>query len=317
MQDHESGFGKAVIDSFGFEGYGVMWALIEMARADKDYIVRKNRLMDSHKPLVRDLINLNVFSENGNDIRCDLLDRRMERQKKRIAAGKKAAMARWGGDGKKVEKQPVKKPELDKDDVFELDMPTLTPAPPKKKETLSETSKRFFTDEKLWAKYRIEIKKKHSDMPLVFIDAQKEKFLNFFDGQRLKSYKGRFANWLTSPHLDPYAPDASEVKDEFLIAYMNFSKSHGVPPKIDKRDMDAIASIRSYLVDNSNPDGAVTVEEIALHTWETILANWNKVDPFIRKNLKLEFIDRNMMAIIKSIKSHGTQSQKTAEERFG
>lgn len=305
---------------FGFHGYGVTWTLVEMARAAEDFRILKNRVTDTNKDLVLFLVEQQVFEEIPNGIRCCLLDKLMARQLKQQAAGKKAALARWAKKNGTVIPEFDTKPSPPPLMFGDMpDVPKLKATP--KPQSVDKKSKTWLTNDKLWLVTRSKLKEKHPDMPLEYLDLQKEKMLNHFSGNsKVKDWTARLKNWLVSRYADPYEPEKVAEPDPFLSEYKSFCKNQGVPPKLDQRDYKAMESIKTYLIDASEPDGGMDTDQVALGAWQIVLTNWDKVDPFIRKQFKLEYIDRNLMSIIQKIKGHGKNEGNQGidlEARFG
>lgn len=159
--DSRVGFGKEVIALFGYGGYGMLWNIVEYlwgcpdySCSEMDFEIHTNTSVCS--ALFTFLCEQGVLSHKKDKlysrIKCELLHKRMERQLKRIAAGKAGAEARWG-KGKKVEKK-VRKPFVAT--PLNLDEPIVTK--PKKKVKAEVPEWEEFMEYSLKQKPRVDTK---------------------------------------------------------------------------------------------------------------------------------------------------------------
>jgi hypothetical protein len=100
---------------FGWEGYGIYWAIIETLREQPEYKWKANdKALLSYtfangEPIVTDIVDhcieIGLLENDGTHIYSQSLLKRMEKyenkRKKRVEAGKKGAQKRWGDNDSK------------------------------------------------------------------------------------------------------------------------------------------------------------------------------------------------------------------------
>ena len=180
---------------------------------------------------------------------------------------------------------------------------------------LSQKSKRWFTDPKLWPAMKVYFMDKHPDMPEEYIEEQREKFLNHFDGKRLPSYKGRFANWLTSRYADPYEPIVKKgedfIFDQCLEMYRKFAQKKSAGAQNTKEEYDALRQIMEYF--RSNTEDGMDEDEVVVQAWGIVLNYWHFLDDFLKKMLTLRQINANIVNITAQIKDQYGRSAAHTE----
>tara|TARA_R100000655_G_scaffold55221_2_gene93277 strand:- start:2506 stop:3213 length:708 start_codon:yes stop_codon:yes gene_type:complete len=89
---------------YGWEGYGLFWALLEIMRIADDYSISNNIKplaykfqidCDKLQSIIDRCIELNLLSKKDDLLYCNELNDRMEAVESRSASAKKAAMQRW------------------------------------------------------------------------------------------------------------------------------------------------------------------------------------------------------------------------------
>ncbi len=106
---------------YGWEGYGLFWAILELMRNQSDYMLENgNRLYkklsmkfnvrpDFMEQFFNDCLEYGLFIEENGKIYSKSFLERMEKYEKRKSAARKAANARWNNDSGSSEKQKESK----------------------------------------------------------------------------------------------------------------------------------------------------------------------------------------------------------------
>tara|TARA_R110000737_G_scaffold103064_1_gene136383 strand:+ start:61 stop:816 length:756 start_codon:yes stop_codon:yes gene_type:complete len=90
---------------------------------------------------------------------------------------------------------------------------------------------------------------------------------------------------------------------QLIAEYHNFIISKlGVPPKINGAEGKAAKQILSYLL-------KITEEPIV--AWKFVLDHWERVEPFLRNQIKLTQINSNLMNILNQIKNGKSTNKKS------
>jgi len=99
---------------YGWEGYGLFWAIIEIMRNQSNYKLKHNDRLPKKlaiqlnvdqefiKNFIEDCIEYELFKKEDGYIYSESLMRRMKKYKKRRDAARKAAEARWNSDSNKA-----------------------------------------------------------------------------------------------------------------------------------------------------------------------------------------------------------------------
>ena len=86
----------------------------------------------------------------------------------------------------------------------------------------------------------------------------------------------------------------------------------GVGCKMDGIQGKALKSIISYLRSQVNENG----DEGIKNAWSFILANWNKLDDFHQKQMKLSQINSNLINILNQLRNGGKNKSQTSIDRI-
>ena len=151
---------------YGFEAYGVFWAILEVMRLADNYSIPNNAKtlafkfqLDHNKleSIINRCLELNLLTEEDNMLYCKELNERMEAVDKRSDAARKAAAMRWSNadamrthsEGNALNKRKEKKSKVNK--------------------TISKDTNRMFKADALYKfenfkKYFIDSKYKNADL---------------------------------------------------------------------------------------------------------------------------------------------------------
>jgi hypothetical protein len=116
---------------YGWEAYGVFWAILEVMRLAHNYTIPNNAKtlafkfqLDYNKleSIINRCLELNLLTEEDNMLYCKELNERMEAVDKRSDAARKAAAMRWGNadamrthsEGNALNKSKVNKSKVNK-----------------------------------------------------------------------------------------------------------------------------------------------------------------------------------------------------------
>lgn len=110
-------------------------------------------------------------------------------------------------------------------------------------------------------------------------------------------------------------PDKAGSKEEpgkfqeFVSAYFAFHTTvAGVKPMWSAAQGKAMKEIITYLIDNTpNKD-----EDGALVAWQWMLNHWNRLSTFLKNQITIHSIKRNLPEIIATLKNGATAQQKNA-----
>lgn len=91
------------------------------------------------------------------------------------------------------------------------------------------------------------------------------------------------------------------------VYYRWFTDLNDEPPKIDAADGKALKTIIAYLKKSAkNKEPEISEEKLlsgVLSGFKFLLDNWNRLDPFLRKQVKLTQINSNLTNIINELKN--------------
>jgi hypothetical protein len=91
---------------------------------------------------------------------------------------------------------------------------------------------------------------------------------------------------------------------EWLATYTKWHKQYnGLAPRTSPGDMKALKSIATYLIEVNNGN-----QEQALIGFNSLLTNWNRLTPFLQKQIGLTSINKNLVEVIEQIRTHGQRS---------
>lgn len=133
-----------------------------------------------------------------------------------------------------------------------------------------------------------------------------------------KSIKGKTSvyrtadNWLKRHFGNKEITDAYEKFEqryrEFIIIV-----THGEvqSPRVDRFEKEALFQIMEYLKLNSKEK----TMDSGFKNYDWIFANWNKLDPFMQKRIKLQEIEKDLTKIIKAIKDAQKPSNNSGGNR--
>ena len=98
---------------------------------------------------------------------------------------------------------------------------------------------------------------------------------------------------------------------ELLFVYDKFCKeTFDAPAKINGMEGNAMKQIIAYLKGLCKEKGDDSLEAVK-NAFSYILANWNKLDPFYQKQIKLSQINSNLPNIINQLKN-GTEKSNSS-----
>tara|TARA_R100001244_G_scaffold132321_1_gene108187 strand:+ start:2456 stop:3214 length:759 start_codon:yes stop_codon:yes gene_type:complete len=103
---------------------------------------------------------------------------------------------------------------------------------------------------------------------------------------------------------------------DMIVVYDNFCKHQfDAPAMINGQEGKAMKSIMKYLKNLCKVKGDDSPEQI-IASFEYILANWEKLEPFLQKQIKLSQINSNITNIINQLKNGGEKrsSNNLAEQ---
>lgn len=92
---------------------------------------------------------------------------------------------------------------------------------------------------------------------------------------------------------------------EWLGTYTKWYKQYsgGIAPRTAPGDMKALKAIATYLIEINAGDQAK-----ALIGFNSLLTNWNRLTPFMQKQVGLTSINKNLTEIIEQVRTHGQRS---------
>lgn len=110
-------------------------------------------------------------------------------------------------------------------------------------------------------------------------------------------------------------PQRTTLSGKIIDLYYEWfrERNDGIPPHINGVEGKAAKELSSYLLSiasakDPEADGDTQVEQ-AIKMMEYILKNWNRVDPFLQRQVKLAQISSNITNIIHGFK-RGTAATK-------
>tara|TARA_R100000541_G_scaffold22744_1_gene32674 strand:+ start:2066 stop:2725 length:660 start_codon:yes stop_codon:yes gene_type:complete len=145
------------------------------------------------------------------------------------------------------------------------------------------------------------------------IEANYKRFLNGKKGAVSGKLGGRPKTPnkpLDNPKLTPNVNVNVNVNDnvnvnqkEILNIYNDFCRNKfGAPAKINGMEVKAMKSIVTYLKKVCKSKGDDSDQQI-IKSWSFILSGWDKLEPFLQKQIKLSQINSNLTNIINQLKN--------------
>lgn len=104
-------------------------------------------------------------------------------------------------------------------------------------------------------------------------------------------------------------PQSEPLYQSFVELYFEFHKEQaGVKPMFGPREGACLKEIIAYLRDNTREQN----DKSALDAWAFIFKNWDKLSNFIKAQVRVADIKRNLPEIIATLKNGSTANQKNA-----
>lgn len=121
-----------------------------------------------------------------------------------------------------------------------------------------------------------------------------------------------------SDSTDPSPPSTinkpkNTLFSEMIESYDSWCKQVvGVGCKMDGIQGKALKSIIAYLRSQVNDNDDIGIK----NAWEFILSNWNKLDDFHQKQIKLSQINSNLINILNQLRNGGANKSQTNLDRI-
>jgi hypothetical protein len=105
-------------------------------------------------------------------------------------------------------------------------------------------------------------------------------------------------------------PNSKHIYTDCVSVYDAFIKNRlDMPAKINGAEGNALKQIITYLKKSANSKGLA--DETVVDGFKYILNSWDKLEPFLQKQIKLAQINSNLTNIINDLKNGGGQVQKS------
>ena len=111
------------------------------------------------------------------------------------------------------------------------------------------------------------------------------------------------------PRLLPPSTDQPSLYKRFTDAYFSFCKGRSIIPRYGAAQGKGMKEIISYLRNYTDDD----TDDQTLDIWQYILCHWEELRPFIRNQVEVLQINKNLVEIINQMK-YGTDKQKSREK---